>query len=223
MSVRRGESVGNPSGRNGAGKSTLLKVKRCRPAPHVGKPSNGAGHVACACSSSSAPGFDRGAAGIARYVFLNGCHLPSLAAAEDARRAWRRNHRLRGARALHRRARCARTRPAHGRRLGFAVASDVEPELLCSSTSMLVGRRTWRFSMKCMARAGGVHRSTGATLILVSHSAAGRSSTFCKAGRCGWPRVPHRGGREAGARGGAERFVGDPPIPGALQSSRPRG
>jgi ABC-type polysaccharide/polyol phosphate transport system ATPase subunit len=159
LSVRRGEAVGI-IGRNGAGKSTLLKV-----IARVLRPTSGNVEVrgVVAPLIELGAGFDPELTG-RENVFLNGAIF---------RRS--RKEMQRRLPEIVRFAELEQFIDAPLRtystgmvaRLGFAVASDVEPELLLLDELLSVG--DIEFQEKCMVRMGEF-LARGATLMLVSHA-----------------------------------------------------
>ena len=159
LSVRRGESVGI-IGRNGAGKSTLLKV-----IARVLRPTSGTVEVQgmVAPLLELGAGFDMELTG-RENVFLNGAIFRRSRAEMQGRLA-----RIIGFAELEHFIDAPLRTYSTGMvaRLGFAVASDVEPELLLLDELLSVGDLA--FQQKCMARLEEFI-ARGATLILVSHS-----------------------------------------------------
>lgn len=159
LSVRRGESVGI-IGRNGAGKTTLLKV-----IARVLRPTSGTVDVqgVVAPLLELGAGFDPELTG-RENVFLNGAIF------RRSRKEMQRRlpEIVRFAELEHFIDAPLRTYSTGMiARLGFAVASDVEPELLLLDELLSVG--DIEFQQKCMARLEEF-LARGATLILVSHS-----------------------------------------------------
>lgn len=157
--VRQGEAVGLV-GANGSGKSTLLQL-----AAGVLRPAEGRVRVAGRVSPliELAAGFDPELSG-RDNVFLNGALLG------------RPRHEM--ARRLDRIVEFAELAefidlPVKNyssgmyARLGFAVAVDVEPEILIVDEVLAVGDE--RFQAKCMERIRAI-RAGGTTLLYVSHS-----------------------------------------------------
>jgi ABC-2 type transport system ATP-binding protein len=158
IQVRRGESVGI-IGRNGAGKTTLMKV-----IARVLKPTSGSIQVrGMVAPLELGPGFDAELTG-RENVFLNGAIL---------RRSRKEMQRrlpdiVRFAELEHFIDAPLRTySTGMVARLAFAVASDLEPEILLVDEALSVG--DIEFQKKCVARMQGF-LARGATLVLVSHS-----------------------------------------------------
>jgi ABC-2 type transport system ATP-binding protein/lipopolysaccharide transport system ATP-binding protein len=159
LQVERGEAVGIV-GRNGAGKSTLLKV-----IARVLRPTDGTVRV----SGRVAPllelgaGFDHELTG-RENVFLNGAilgrtrrdmvrrfaEIVAFAELEDFIDAPLRTYST-----------------GMVARLGFAVATDVDADVLLVDEALSVGDA--EFQQKCMERIR-IMRRDGASLVLVSHS-----------------------------------------------------
>jgi ABC-2 type transport system ATP-binding protein len=159
LTIRRGDSVGI-MGRNGAGKSTLLKV-----IAHVLHPTEGRVevHGTLAPLLELGAGFDLELSG-RENVFLNGAIL--------GRSRKEMQRRLPGIIAFseldHFIDAPLRTySTGMVGRLGFAVATDVEPDILLLDEVLSVGDID--FQQKCIRRIGEF-RARGATLVLVSHS-----------------------------------------------------
>jgi len=159
LCVRPGESVGI-IGRNGAGKTTLMKV-----IARVLRPTEGSVRI----SGRVAPllelgaGFDMELSG-RENVFLNGAIL--------GRSRKEMKQRFPGivefAELDHFIDAPLRTySTGMVARLGFAVASDVEPDILLIDEVLSVG--DLEFQRKCIGRIGEF-LARGATLVLVSHS-----------------------------------------------------
>jgi ABC-type polysaccharide/polyol phosphate transport system ATPase subunit len=159
LTIRRGESIGI-IGRNGAGKTTLLKVIARVIRPQVGTVRTN-GRVVPLLELGA--GFDPELSG-RENVFMNGAML--------------------GHRKRYMQARLADIVAFAGieefldaplrtystgmvARLGFAVATDVEPDVLLLDEVLSVG--DVEFQQKCMRRMEGF-RQAGATFVLVSHS-----------------------------------------------------
>ena len=159
LEVRRGESIG-VIGRNGAGKTTLMKV-----IARVLRPTSGSVEV----SGTVAPllelgaGFDMELTG-RENVFLNGAIL------RRSRKEMQRRlpEIVEFAELEHFIDAPLRTySTGMVARLGFAVATDVEPEILLVDEVLSVG--DIEFQQKCVARMEEF-LARGATLVLVSHS-----------------------------------------------------
>ena len=159
LHVRRGETVG-VMGRNGAGKSTLLKVIARVLEPTAGSVSV-TGMVAPLLELGA--GFDGELTG-RENVFLNGAimrrtrkemqrRLPDIVAFAELEQF------------IDAPLRTYSTGMAA--RLGFALATDVEPEILLIDEVLAVG--DMEFQERCVARIRTFLES-GATLVLVSHS-----------------------------------------------------
>ncbi len=157
--VRRGESLG-VIGRNGAGKTTLMKV-----IARVLKPTGGDvtvnGLVAPLLELGA--GFDMELSG-RENVFLNGAILGR--SRRDMQRRFdaivefsELGHFIDAPLRTYSTGMVAR--------LGFAIATDVEPEILLVDEVLSVG--DIEFQRKCTERIEGILRR-GTTLILVSHS-----------------------------------------------------
>jgi ABC-2 type transport system ATP-binding protein len=158
LQVGRGEAVGI-IGRNGAGKTTLMKV-----IARVLRPSSGSIQVrGMVAPLELGPGFDAELTG-RENVFLNGAIL---------RRSRKEMQRrlpdiVRFAELEHFIDAPLRTYSSGMvARLAFAVASDLEPEILLVDEALSVG--DIEFQQKCVARMQGF-LARGATLMLVSHS-----------------------------------------------------
>jgi ABC-type polysaccharide/polyol phosphate transport system ATPase subunit len=158
LQVRRGESVG-VIGRNGAGKTTLMKV-----IARVLRPSSGSIQVrGMVAPLELGPGFDTELTG-RENVFLNGAIL---------RRSRKEMQRrlpdiVRFAELEHFIDAPLRTySTGMVARLAFAVATDLQPEILLVDEVLSVG--DIEFQQKCVARMQGF-LARGATLVLVSHS-----------------------------------------------------
>ena len=159
LTVRHGESIGIV-GRNGAGKSTLMKV-----IANVLKPTKGSvdvrGMVAPLLELGA--GFDPELTG-RENVFLNGAIF---------RRSRKEMQRrlpdiVRFAELEHFIDAPLRTySTGMVARLAFAVATDLQPEILLVDEALSVG--DLEFQQKCIARMQGF-LARGATLVLVSHS-----------------------------------------------------
>jgi homopolymeric O-antigen transport system ATP-binding protein len=203
LCVRRGESIGI-IGRNGAGKTTLLKV-----IARVLRPTSGSVDVrgVVAPLIELGAGFDPELTG-RENVFLNGAIF--------RRSRKEMQHRLpeivRFAELEHFIDAPLRTySTGMVARLGFALASDVEPELLLLDELLSVG--DIEFQQKCMARLEEF-LARGATLVLVSH-APQAVLALCK--RAVWV---HEGRVVAdGAAADVMRAFVDHAIPGHQQSA----
>jgi lipopolysaccharide transport system ATP-binding protein len=159
LTINRGEAVGI-IGRNGAGKSTLLKV-----IARVLKPTEGdvtiQGGVAPLLELGA--GFDPELTG-RENVFLNGAILGRS-----------RREMLRRLPSIVEFAELESFLDAPVRtyssgmvaRLGFAIATDVEPDILLVDEVLAVG--DFEFQRKCLDRMHSF-RASGATLVIVSHS-----------------------------------------------------
>jgi len=161
LEVQRGESVGI-IGRNGAGKSTLLKV-----IARVLRPTAGSVSVAglLAPLLELGAGFDAELTG-RENVFLNGAilrrsrkemerRLPDIVAFAEL------EHFIDAPLRTYSTGMMAR--------LGFAVATDVEPEILLVDEVLAVG--DIEFQERCMDRIQTFLQG-GSTLVVVSHSPA---------------------------------------------------
>jgi len=159
LQVRRGESVGI-IGRNGAGKTTLMKV-----IARVLRPTSGSVSVdgLVAPLLELGAGFDPEMTG-RENVFMNGAilrrsrkemqrRLPDIMAFAEL------EHFIDAPLRTYSTGMMAR--------LGFAVATDVEPEILLIDEVLAVG--DIEFQERCMERIERFVRG-GATLVLVSHS-----------------------------------------------------
>jgi lipopolysaccharide transport system ATP-binding protein len=157
--VRPGEAVGLV-GHNGSGKSTLLKL-----AAGVLKPSRGRVRVEGRVSPmiELAAGFDPDLSG-RDNVFLNGALL-----GRSRKEMARRLERIVDFSELGEFIDCPVKNYSSGMyaRLGFAIAVDVEPEILMVDEVLAVGDE--RFQAKCMDRIREILRA-GTTLFYVSHS-----------------------------------------------------
>lgn len=159
MQVGRGESLGI-IGRNGAGKTTLMKV-----IARVLRPTSGQVDVRgmLAPLLELGAGFDMELTG-RENVFLNGAIL-RRSRAEMQRRL---PDIVRFAELEHFIDAPLRTySTGMVARLGFAVATDLQPEILLIDEVLSVG--DIEFQQKCIARIGEF-LARGATLVLVSHS-----------------------------------------------------
>jgi ABC-type polysaccharide/polyol phosphate transport system ATPase subunit len=158
LRVGRGESVGIV-GRNGAGKSTLLKV-----IARVLRPSEGSvavrGRVAPLLELGA--GFDLELTG-RENVFLNGALL-----GRTRRDMVQRFDEIVAFAELHDFIDAPLRTYSTGMvaRLGFAIATDVEADVLLVDEALAVG--DLEFQHKCMERIRGMRRG-GASLVLVSH------------------------------------------------------
>jgi lipopolysaccharide transport system ATP-binding protein len=158
LQVRRGESVGI-IGRNGAGKTTLMKVLAGVLRPTVGR---------AAIQGAVAPlelgtGFDSELTG-RENVFLNGAIMGR------SRKEMRRRlpEIVRFAELEHFIDAPLRTySTGMGARLGFALATDLQPEILLVDEVLQVG--DIEFQEKCVARMEEF-MARGMTLVYVSHS-----------------------------------------------------
>ena len=159
LEVRRGESIGI-IGRNGAGKTTLMKV-----IARVLRPTSGSVDVPAMVAPllELGAGFDHELTG-RENVFLNGAifrrsrkemqrRLPEIIAFAEL------EHFVDAPLRTYSTGMVAR--------LGFAVATDVEPEILLIDEVLSVG--DIEFQEKCIARMQEF-LARGATLVLVSHS-----------------------------------------------------
>jgi len=159
LRVRRGESYG-VIGRNGAGKTTLMKV-----IAKVLRPTEGSvairGQVAPLLELGA--GFDFELSG-RENLFLNGALL-----GRTRREMQRRFDAIVEFSELAHFIDSPLRSYSTGMvaRLGFAIATDVEPEILLVDEALSVGDLD--FQRKCMARIEEL-LSRGATLVLVSHS-----------------------------------------------------
>ena len=159
LEVRRGESIGI-IGRNGAGKTTLIKV-----IARVLRPTSGSVEVQGLVVPliELGGGFDPELTG-RENVFLNGAILRRSRKEMESRLP-----------AIIRFAELEHFVDAPMRtystgmfaRLAFAVATDLEPEILLLDEVLSVG--DIEFQQKCVARMGEF-LARGATLVLVSHS-----------------------------------------------------
>lgn len=167
LRIRRGEAVGIV-GRNGAGKTTLLKV-----IARVLRPTSGAvvvnGRLAPLLELGA--GFDPELTG-RENVFLNGAIL-GRSRAEMTRRLPSIVEFSELADFMDAPLRTYSTGMVA--RLGFAVATDVDPDVLLIDEVLSVGDHA--FQQKCLARIKAF-RARGATLILVSH-APGTVQSLC--------------------------------------------
>jgi ABC-type polysaccharide/polyol phosphate transport system ATPase subunit len=156
--VRAGESVGL-IGHNGSGKSTLLKI-----AAGVLKPTEGRVHVAGRISPmiELAAGFDPDLTG-RDNIFLNGA-LMGHSRKEMSSKLDRIVEFSELAEFID--------QPVKNyssgmyARLGFAIAADVDPEILIIDEVLAVGDE--RFQAKCMERIRAI-RGSGCTIFYVSH------------------------------------------------------
>ena len=157
--VRQGEAVGLV-GANGSGKSTLLQL-----AAGVLRPAEGRVRVDGRVSPliELAAGFDPELSG-RDNVFLNGALL-GRSRQEMARRLDRIVEFAELAEFID--LPVKNYSSGMYARLGFAVAVDVEPEILIVDEVLAVGDE--RFQAKCMERIRAI-RATGTTLLYVSHS-----------------------------------------------------
>jgi len=157
--VRRGESLGI-IGRNGAGKTTLMKV-----IARVIKPTAGQVKVngLVAPLLELGAGFDMELSG-RENVFLNGAIL-----GRSRREMQRRFDAIVEFSELGHFIDAPLRTYSTGMvaRLGFAIATDVEPEILLVDEVLSVG--DIEFQRKCTERIEGILRR-GTTLVLVSHS-----------------------------------------------------
>jgi len=159
LTIRRGETVGI-IGRNGAGKSTLLKV-----IARVLRPTGGSvavlGRVAPLLELGA--GFDPELSG-RENIFLNGAIL-----GRSRREMVRRLPGIVEFAELEAFLDAPVRTYSSGMvaRLGFAIATDVEPDILLVDEVLAVG--DIEFQQKCLERMRGF-RARGATLVLVSHS-----------------------------------------------------
>ena len=159
LSVRRGESLGI-IGRNGAGKTTLMKV-----IARVLRPTEGSvlvtGTVAPLLELGA--GFDMELSG-RENIFLNGAIL-----GRSRRDMQRRFESIVEFSELGEFIDAPLRAYSTGMvaRLGFAVATDVEPDILLVDELLSVG--DIEFQRKCIDRIEGI-LARGATLVLVSHS-----------------------------------------------------
>ncbi len=159
LRIRRGESVGI-MGRNGAGKSTLMKV-----IARVLRPTGGSVRV----SGDVAPllelgaGFDMELSG-RENLFLNGAIL-----GRSRKEMQRRFDAILEFSELGHFIDAPLRTYSTGMvaRLGFAIATDVEPDILLIDEILSVGDID--FQRKCVDRIGSILRRE-ATLVLVSHS-----------------------------------------------------
>jgi ABC-type polysaccharide/polyol phosphate transport system ATPase subunit len=159
LDVRHGQALG-VVGRNGAGKSTLLKV-----IARVLRPTEGSvvvrGRLAPLLELGA--GFDLELTG-RENVFLNGAIL-----GRSRRDMVRRFDEIVEFAELHDFIDAPLRTYSTGMvaRLGFAVATDVEADVLLVDESLSVG--DFEFQKKCMARIHAMRRG-GAALVLVSHA-----------------------------------------------------
>jgi ABC-type polysaccharide/polyol phosphate transport system ATPase subunit len=157
--ARRGESIGM-IGHNGSGKSTLLKT-----AAGVLKPTEGSVRVEGRISPmiELAAGFDPELTG-RDNVFLNGA-LMGYSRREMAGKL----DRIVEFSELGEFIDVPVKNYSSGMyaRLGFAIAADVEPEILIVDEVLAVGDE--RFQAKCMDRIRGI-RGSGTTIFFVSHA-----------------------------------------------------
>jgi ABC-type polysaccharide/polyol phosphate transport system ATPase subunit len=159
--VKHGESVGL-IGHNGSGKSTLLKV-----AAGVLKPTEGTARVEGRVSPmiELAAGFDPDLTG-RDNIFLNGA-LMGYSRKEMAKKLDRIVEFAELGEFIH--------EPVKNyssgmyARLGFAIAADVDPEILIIDEVLAVGDE--RFATKCMERIRAI-RASGCTIFYVSHGMA---------------------------------------------------
>ena len=158
LRVRRGESIGIV-GRNGAGKTTLMKV-----IARVLRPTSGSVQVeGVVAPLELGTGFDTELTG-RENVFLNGAIL-GRSRKEMQRRL---PDIVRFAELEHFIDAPLRTySTGMVARLGFAVATDLQPEILLVDEVLSVG--DIEFQQKCVARMGEF-LARGATLLLVSHA-----------------------------------------------------
>ena len=160
LTVRQGETVGI-LGRNGSGKSTLLKCI-CG----VLQPTRGEVAVRGKLAGllELGAGFQQDLTG-RENIYLNGSLLGMSKREVDQR--LRRHRRLLRARGVHR-------RPGqvllvgHVRAAGFAVAVNVDPDVLVVDEVLAVGDE--RFQRKCIDRIDQFQRE-GRTILLVTHAA----------------------------------------------------
>jgi ABC-type polysaccharide/polyol phosphate transport system ATPase subunit len=159
LTVRRGEAVG-VVGRNGAGKTTLLKV-----ISRVLRPTAGTVEVRglLAPLLELGAGFDPELSG-RENVFLNGAIL-GRPRTEMVRRFPQIVDFAEIGDFIDAPLRTYSTGMVA--RLGFAVATDVEPDVLLIDESLSVGDIA--FQQKCLDRIDAFRRR-GATLVIVSHS-----------------------------------------------------
>jgi ABC-2 type transport system ATP-binding protein/lipopolysaccharide transport system ATP-binding protein len=159
LTVQRGEAVG-VIGRNGAGKSTLLKV-----IARVLRPTSGTSETrgVVAPLLELGAGFDMELTG-RENVFLNGA-IFQRSRAEMQRRLPDIVQFAELEQFIDAPLRTYSTGMVA--RLGFALASDIQPELLLLVELLSVG--DLEFQAKCMARMEAF-LAGGATLVLVSHS-----------------------------------------------------
>jgi ABC-type polysaccharide/polyol phosphate transport system ATPase subunit len=159
LQVGRGEAVGIV-GRNGAGKSTLLKV-----IARVLRPTDGTVHVRgrVAPLLELGAGFDHELTG-RENVFLNGAIL-----GRTRRDMVRRFEEIVAFAELEDFIDAPLRAYSTGMvaRLGFAVATDVDADVLLVDEALSVGDA--EFQQKCMERIRAMRRD-GASLVLVSHS-----------------------------------------------------
>ncbi len=157
--IAPGESVGL-IGHNGSGKSTLLKL-----AAGVLKPSEGALRVEGRVSPmiELAAGFDPDLSG-RDNVFLNGALL-----GYSRREMASKLDRIIEFSELGEFIDVPVKNYSSGMyaRLGFAIATDVEPDILMIDEVLAVGDE--RFQAKCMDRIRGIRRG-GSTIVYVSHA-----------------------------------------------------
>jgi ABC-type polysaccharide/polyol phosphate transport system ATPase subunit len=159
VTIQRGEAVGI-IGRNGAGKSTLLKVIARVLRPTAG---NIAVHGRVAPLLELGAGFDPELSG-RENIFLNGAIL-----GRSRRDMLQRLPRIVEFAELEAFGDAPVRTYSSGMvaRLGFAIATDVDPDVLLVDEVLAVG--DLEFQQKCLERMRGF-RKRGATLVLVSHS-----------------------------------------------------
>src|ERR1700686_4440953 len=157
-SIARGESVAL-IGHNGSGKSTLLKI-----AAGVLRPSNGSARVEGRVSPmiELAAGFDPDLTG-RDNVFLNGLLMGSA-----GKQMAGKFDRIVDFSELGEFIDMPVKNYSSGMyaRLGFAIAADVEPEILIIDEILAVGDE--KFQAKCMERINLIRKS-GCTILYVSH------------------------------------------------------
>jgi ABC-type polysaccharide/polyol phosphate transport system ATPase subunit len=159
LQIKRGESVGI-IGRNGAGKTTLMKV-----IARVLRPTEGTVtvHGTVAPLLELGAGFDTELTG-RENVFLNGAILR-----RSRKEMQRRLSAIVAFAELEQFIDAPLRTYSTGMvgRLGFAVATDVDPEILLVDEVLSVG--DIEFQQKCATRIGQF-LARGATIVLVSHS-----------------------------------------------------
>ncbi len=159
FSVRRGDSIGI-IGRNGAGKTTLLKVVARVLRPHIGTVET---HGRVVPLLELGAGFDPELSG-RENVFLNGAMLGHARKYMEERF----EHIIEFAELREFIDAPLRTySTGMVARLGFAIATDVEPDLLLVDEVLSVG--DIGFQLKCQERMEAFRRE-GVTFVVVSHS-----------------------------------------------------